>query len=109
MFSVSRQGRPALLKFRAHLETGESFEVECTARDVLVWERTGRNKVFQELVRAQAMVDLYRIAHIAATRQGLYKDDLRTFEQTIDLENLDLDDDPGDEDDEGVDPTRSAQ
>lgn len=103
-------GRPGLFKVRCHLEDGSSFEVEATARDVLVWERTsGSKKVFQDIVRNQAMVDMYRIAHISATRQGLYKDDLRTFEATVDLENLELDDDQDDEDGEGVDPTRPAQ
>jgi hypothetical protein len=105
-------GRPGLFRVRAHLEDGSSFTVEATARDVLVWERTGggkTNKVFQDLVRSQSMVDMYRVTHIAATRLGLYKDDLRTFESTVDLENLELDDDDQDEEGDGADPTQPAR
>jgi hypothetical protein len=102
-----------LLKFRLHYEDGTPPALlKCTARDVLMWERTGKGKVFQELVRSQAMVDLYRIAHIAATRQGIYQGDLRSFEGSVDLENLDADEAQAEEqdDDEGSgDPTQSAQ
>jgi hypothetical protein len=106
---VSGKPSATMLRMRAHPDGGEPYIIAATARDVLIWERTGKGKVFQELVRSQAMVDLYRIAHISATRQGLYSDDLRSFELTVDLENLDAEDDDDEQGEGGADPTQSAQ
>ena len=92
-----------MIKFTIKPDDADEYHVEATSRDVLVWEKTSReHKTFQDLVRTQAMVDLYRIAHIASVRLGLFTGDLPTFEKTCELEQME---DEG----EGVDPTRSAQ
>jgi len=75
---------------------GDPFIVPATARDVLVWERSNRDNSFARLMANQKMTDIYRIAHIAAKRLGLYSDDLATFEKTGDPENID---EPGAESD----------
>ncbi len=94
----------ALIRFRITPDGGESFNVDANSRDVLVWERTTRGS-YANLMRNQQMADLYRIAHIAARRLGLYEGDLPTFESTCDLENI-VDEE---EDESASDPTRPAQ
>jgi hypothetical protein len=67
---------------------GDPFVVAATARDVLVWEKSSRDNSYARLMSNQRMTDIYRIAHIAAKRLGLYSDDLATFEKTCDVENV---------------------
>jgi hypothetical protein len=95
-----------LIRFRITPDGGESFVAASTSRDVLVWEKRGRDNSYSDLMRRQDMGPLYAIAHIAARRLGLYDGDLATFEATCDLEPL-ADEDEEDEGEE--DPTRPAQ
>ena len=92
-----------MIKFKIKPDEGEPFDLEATARDVLVWEKTSKtHRTFAQLVRDQSMVDLYRIAHIAARRLGMFTGDLPAFESTCDLEQLE-------EEESSADPTRPAQ
>jgi hypothetical protein len=62
------------------------YEVTATARDVLVWEKTTNgSKSFIDFMSAPNLVDLYRIAHIAAWRQGLFAGTLKEFEQSCEV------------------------
>lgn len=92
-----------LVKVTVTPDDGEPYEVEATSRDVLVWEKTSRDhRTFQQLVNNQALTDIYRIAHIASRRLGLFGGDLAEFEKTCDVEQWQ-------EESPEADPTRSAQ
>jgi hypothetical protein len=82
---------------------GESYEVTATSRDVLVWEKTTKgNKSFVDLVQSPNLVDLFKVAHIASWRQGLFTGNFQEFEATCEVEGAD------EEADEEPDPTQSA-
>ena len=62
-------------------EAGEETTVKADSRDVLVWEKTSRsNETYVGLLTDLAMTKLYRLAHIAAKRQGVYDGKLADFE-----------------------------
>jgi hypothetical protein len=79
----------------------EPYTVTATSRDVLLWEKSTKDKSFVDLVQAPTLVDLYRVAHIASHRQGLFAGNYATFEQTCEVNGID-------EDDPEPDPTQSA-
>ena len=87
-----------MITFRVAPDAGDAYEVTAGARDVLVWERTTKGAVFSELAESQSMVDMYKLAHIASRRQGLFPGTLQQFEETCDLEAIDKEPD--------VDPTQ---
>lgn len=61
-----------MFTFKLTDEAGEVTEVKADSRDVLVWEKTSRsNERYVELVTELSMVKLYRLAYIAAKRQGV--------------------------------------
>ena len=80
-------------------DNGEPFNVTATGRDVMAWERKGKDRSLHRLTRDMRMTDLYSLAHTAAQRQGLFSGDLRDFEESVEL-------DVADEDEEAEDPTR---
>jgi len=64
-------------------EAGEATEVKADSRDVLVWEKTSRsNERYVELLTELSMTKLYRLAHIAAKREGVFTGKLADFETT---------------------------
>jgi hypothetical protein len=70
-----------MFNFKLTDEAGESTEVAADSRDVLVWEKTSRsNERYVELLTELSMVKLYRLAHIAAKRQGVFTGKLADFE-----------------------------
>lgn len=77
-----------MIDFKVLPDDGEPYKVTATARDVLVWERTNKGKVFSDISTRQSMVDLYCMAWIASRRLGLIAADLKLaeFEKTHDLE-----------------------
>lgn len=91
-----------MIDFKVIPDGGERFDLTADSRDVLVWERTAKGKVRSvgELVESKSFVEFYRLAHIAAKRQGVFDGDLAEFEATHALEVGD--------DDDGEDPTRPA-
>lgn len=91
-----------MITFTVRPDGGEPYELTAGSRDVLQWERTTKGKSAATL---GDMADMYKVAWLAAKRQGLYDGSLQDFETTVDLET------EGDEDgsDEGPDPTRSAR
>lgn len=74
-----------MLDFRVTPDGGEPYAVKADSRDVLVWEKTGKGKAFSKLMEDLSMVDLYRMAHIASRRQGLFTGSLDEFEQNCKL------------------------
>lgn len=94
----------ALVKFDVIPEGGESFHVECTARDVLTWEKRHRDNSFARLKDNLTMTAQYQLAHIAARRLGCFDGDLAEFEATCDLMPVDES-----EDEQEVDPTSPGQ
>jgi hypothetical protein len=76
------------------------FVVTAEPRDILVWERTGRDRSFDQLMSAMRMTDLYEIAYITARRLGLTTMDKPTFETACNVEPHAETEEP--------DPTRTA-
>jgi hypothetical protein len=86
-------------------DDGEPYVVVAHARDVLVWERSGRDRSFGTLMEDLKFSNLYDLAFIAATRQGLNTlPDRKAFEAMCDVE-------PHAEEDAGEapDPTRKGR
>lgn len=77
-----------MLDFKVTPENGQPFEVTATTRDIYRWEKTTRGASFGKLREDQHMVDLYKIAYFAATRQGMWSGTLAEFEDTCDLDIL---------------------
>lgn len=77
------------------------YVVKAEARDVLVWERTGKNRSLGTLFDNVRVDDWYSLAYITARRLGLYEGNAATFEATC---NVDLEAD----EDAAQDPTSPA-
>lgn len=88
-----------MFRFKVVPDDGDPYEVTATTRDIAKWERTNRGASLHGLQSDMKTVDLYKIAHNAVVRQGLYEGSLKDFEDSADLDILD---------DEEADPTRSA-
>lgn len=85
-------------------DNGEPYQVTATSRDVFAWEKTTKgNKSFVDLINEPTMVDLYRVAHLACWRQGLFTGNQADFEATCEVTGG-----VDDEEDEEPDPTQSA-
>lgn len=74
-----------MIDFTCVPDDGEPFDVTATSRDILIWEKTGHKRSFTELMATLPLADLYKVAHLAATRKGLFEGNLKRFEDTIDL------------------------
>jgi hypothetical protein len=87
---------------------GEPFEYEVTTRDVLVWEKAGRDRSMSRLVNDMHLADVYQVAHIAARRLQLFTGSLDEFEKTCDLDirKMLTDDDEKEDSDSESDPTQ---
>ena len=88
-----------MFDFKVTPDNGEPFEVTATGRDVMAWERKGKDRSVARLTKDMRMTDLFALAHTAAVRQGLYTGDLRDFEESVEV-------DVADNDEEAEDPTR---
>lgn len=85
-------------------DNGEPYKVTATSRDVFAWEKTTKgNKSFVDLLNEPTLTDLYRVAHLACWRQGLFTGNQAEFEATCEVT-------AGfeEEEDEEPDPTGSA-
>lgn len=90
-----------MITFKVSPDGLDSYEVTAGSRDVLTWEKTGKNRVFSQWVNNQSMTEMYALAHIASRRLGLWTGTLPEFEQQCDIE-------PVSEDEGEADPTQSA-
>lgn len=93
-----------MFDFKVVPDSGEPYDLTADSRDVFVWERTTKGKNLVSLRDSLAMGDLYRLAHLAATRTGKYAG---TFDEFVISCAIDLQDDEEDDDD-GPDPTHPA-
>ncbi|HEY3516613.1 MAG TPA: hypothetical protein VGL98_06155 [Gammaproteobacteria bacterium] len=88
-----------MFRFKVMPDDGEPYEVTATTRDIAKWERTTKGASLAGLQRDMKVTDLYRVAHFACERQGLYDGTAKDFENDVDLDILDADE---------PDPTKSA-
>lgn len=88
-----------MFRFKVMPDEGEAYELAATSRDIATWERTNKAASLGRLQSDMRMSDLYKIAHLAAVRQGLYEGAAKDFEASADLDVLDEDE---------ADPTRPA-
>lgn len=93
-------------------DNGEEFRLKIAARDTLVWEKSAKPfRSFIDFMRNPDMTNLYRLAHIAGTRQGLLNGQtLAEFERDNDVlfDEDDDDNQDGAEDGSSPDPTQSG-
>jgi hypothetical protein len=83
----------------------EAYSVTATSRDVLTWEKTTKgNKSFLNLITEPNLIDLYRVAHLASWRQGLFAGNFQEFEATCEV-TAEMEEE---ESDDAPDPTQSA-
>lgn len=83
-------------------DDAEPYTVTATSRDVLMWEKTTKGgKSFVDLVQSPNLVDLYKVAHLASHRQGLFTGPYADFEARCEVTGVD-------EEDPEPDPTQSA-
>jgi hypothetical protein len=92
-----------LITLKVTPDGGDEYTVTATSRDVFVWEKANRNRTFGALMQDMAMVDLYKLAHIASRREGLYTGSLSEFTEQCEIAQGD------EEDDAEPDPTRRAR
>jgi hypothetical protein len=71
-------------------DDAEPYKVTATSRDVLMWEKTTKgDKSFVDLVQSPNLVDLYKVAHLASHRQGLFTGPYADFEATCEVTGAD--------------------
>ena len=66
-------------------DDGEAYEVTATSRDILTWEKTTRDRSFVDLLNSPTLADLYKVAHLASWRQGLYTGTYQEFEKSVEV------------------------
>lgn len=86
-----------MMRMRVSPDGGEPYELEAASRDVVAWEKAGRDRAFSNFAEKLRMSDVYALAHVTARRMGRYDGSLEAFEATCDIDLLD--------DDEAPDPT----
>jgi hypothetical protein len=74
-----------VIAFTVAPENGEPYELTATSRDVLMWEKTTHGWTFLKLMEEMPMVQLYKLAHLAARRQQMFTGPLEEFEKTCEL------------------------
>lgn len=89
-----------MIQFNVTPDGGETYQLKATSRDIYIWEKTHRGKVFGAIAEAPPMVDLYEIAHQAARSQGLFSGTLDEFVNSHLIEGTQGEGEP--------DPTRPA-
>jgi hypothetical protein len=89
-----------MFRIKATPDEGETYEFVAKSRDVVVWEKTGKNRSLGMLQEQRRFTDIYSLAHVAARRLGLFTGSLEEFEKAVDLEVLP---------EEEPDPTQSAR
>lgn len=85
-------------------DDGEPYELKVTARDALLWERTGKdNPSILAYLSYPSMIEAYRLAHIVAKREQRFDGSLKEFEASHELALVTMM-----SADEEPDPTQSA-
>ena len=76
----------------------DPFDVTASTRDVLQWEKVGKDNSLTKLQNNPSVSDMYSIAHFACKRQQRFTGSLQDFEASVDI-------DFETEEDEEPDPT----
>jgi hypothetical protein len=81
--------------FKITPDGGDPYRVVADTRDIYTWEKTTPNKsiTLQQAMEELRFAELYRIAWIAARRQGMYAGTLDDFAATHQVEPNQEDDD----------------
>lgn len=75
-----------MLKVKVSPDGGEPFEVDVLSRDIIVWEKAGKDRSFSDFLERMRMTDIYALAHAAAKRLGVFGDSLEDMESRCDVE-----------------------
>lgn len=75
-----------MIDFTVTTDTGETFEIKSTTRDVLNWEKTTKGGSLKSLMDNLHMVDMYKVSYFAARRLGKFTGTQAEWESTVDLE-----------------------
>jgi hypothetical protein len=87
-------------------DSGDSYVVTATSRDVLTWEKTTKgNKSFVNLMAQPNLIDFYKLAHLASWRQGLTALTFQEFENSCEVA---FDEEEQDEEPDPTPPAPSA-
>lgn len=89
-----------MFRMRVTPDGGEPYDLVAEARDILAWEKTGRDRSFGEFLQRLRMTEIYALAHVAAKRQGRFDGPLAMFENDVDVLPL-----PDKDDEDEPDPT----
>lgn len=76
----------SLFTFTVLPDGEDEYEVEATSRDILNWEKTTPKASLGKFESDPQIADVYKIAHFAARRNGLFTGALKDFEETVDIE-----------------------
>lgn len=94
-----------MITFKVTPDDGAPYKVTATSRDVLTWEKTTRDKTFNDFLENPDYPNAFKLAHFACWRQGLYKGSLAEFEKTCEVVGVGADE----EEEEGEpDPTQAG-
>lgn len=98
------------MPFQVDPDDGDPYRIVADTRDLYVWEKTTPNKqlTLQQVGEELRLVELYRIAWIAARRQGMYAGTLDDFAATHQVEPTGEDEDEEEGTDEEAVPTGPA-
>jgi len=83
-----------MITFKVHPDGKESYEVTATTRDIVRWEKSGKNRSFAKLMEDVQLADMYELAYYASQRAKSFNGSLDTFLDTVDLEFETEDQDP---------------
>lgn len=76
----------ALITYTVTPDDGDPFKVGARARDVLVWEKAGRDRAAADLSGGRSkLADHYALAYVAGKRQGLIEVGPKEFEAGYDV------------------------
>lgn len=76
-----------MFTFKLTNDDGTETTVKADSRDVLMWERTSKsNESYTDFITGMSLDKFYRLAHVAAKRQGVFTGKLADFEKAFMLE-----------------------
>lgn len=76
----------AMFEFEVSPDGAEPFALKARWRDVVVWEKSGRDRSMGTLMTDMRAAWLDELAHLAATRQGLYSGTYAEWAANVDLD-----------------------
>lgn len=74
------------MRMRVVPDGAEPYEVDAESRDVVAWEKAGRDRAFAQFAERLRMSDVFSLAHVTARRLGRFDGSLELFETTCNVE-----------------------